>query len=107
MLPDRGLVGGAMLLLLLVPMFLIISPIESRGIYVRLTPQLKGVFEHCLGGPIIVTVRRDNASNQMLLNGKRVVQQDLARNLQAELATRANWEVYVEGADPIDLGDAV
>jgi biopolymer transport protein ExbD len=96
-----------MLLLLLVPMFLIISPIESRGIYVRLTPQLKGVFEDCLGGPIIVTVRRDNASNQMLLNGKRVVQQDLARNLQAELATRANWEVYVEGADPIDLGDAV
>src|ERR1700722_4828184 len=38
-LPNRGLVGGAMVLLLLIPMFVMVTQHDlAKGIYVRLSP---------------------------------------------------------------------
>lgn len=107
-LPNRGLIGGAVILLLLVLMFLLISPQESRGIYIRLTP-LRGrePDEDCLAGPIVVTVNQHHASSQMLLNGTEVSREELQRALRTKLSTRANWEVFVEGDDSVPYADPI
>jgi hypothetical protein len=79
-LPNRGLVGGAVMLLLLVPMFLMISQEpDYKGIYVRLVPPRgRELDEYCLVGPIVVTVKGDYKSSTMLLDGKEVSREELA-----------------------------
>lgn len=105
-LPNRGLVGGAVVLLLLIPMFLMVAEQESKGIYVRLTLQrLRGPDENCLAGPIVVKVKSHNASSQMLLNGTEISREELEQSLRTKLSTRANWEVFVEGDDSVSFAD--
>jgi len=104
-LPNRGLVGGAMILLLLVPMFVMVTEHDlSRGIYVRIVPRHhSGPDENCLDGPIVVAVRQHGNSSQLLLNGTAVDGEQLEAALKSELAGRANWEVFVEGDDAAEF----
>jgi biopolymer transport protein ExbD len=105
MLPNRGLIGGPVILLLLIPMFLLVSPQESRGVYIRLTPQRgRGPDENCLAGPIVVTINQ-HGSLKLLLNGTEVSREEFERALKSKLAERADWEVFVEGDDSVSFAD--
>jgi biopolymer transport protein ExbD len=105
-LPDRGVVGGAVVLLLLIPMFLMVSREDSKGIYVRLTPRpRKGPDENCLAGLIVVEVQSRDGSSKMLLNGIEVSRNELEESLITKLSTRANWEVFVDGDESVSFGD--
>jgi len=105
-LPDRAVVGGALMLLLLPAMFLMILPMTPKGLYVRLVPRHDWrPNENCLQGPIVVSVNWHNGSSQMFLNGKEITRDELARALKAELARRENWEVFVEGDDNVSYSD--
>ena len=107
-LPNRGLVGGAVVLLLLIPMFLLVAPQPGKGIYVELARHPGwGHDENCLAGPIVVTVKRHHESSQLHMNGTEVNRDALARVLRTSLSTRANWEVFVEGDDSVELADAM
>src|ERR1700722_8966816 len=100
MLPNRGLIGGAVILLLLIPMFLMVAPQESRGIYIRLTPQRgRGPDETCLAGPIVVTIKQQGSVSKLFMNGTEVGREEFERALKSKLAERADWEVFVEGDD--------
>jgi biopolymer transport protein ExbD len=106
MLPNLGLIGGPIFLVLLIIMFLSVSFRESRGIYVRLTPRRgREPHEDCLAGAIVVSVNQHSASSQMLLNGTEIGREELERALKTKLSTRANWEVYVEGDDSVSFAD--
>jgi biopolymer transport protein ExbD len=109
-LPDRATVGGAMMLLLLIPMFLLVNGWNprARGIYVRITPAHHiEPDEDCLEGPIVVEVRGHYSSAHLLLKGKDISQEGLGPALRAELARRAHWEVFVEGDDSVPHGDVM
>lgn len=106
MLPNRGLIGGPVILLLLILMFLLISPQESRGIYIQLTPRHgRGPNENCLAGPIVVTISQHGSLSKLLLNGTEVSRQEFERALKSKLAERAEWEVFVEGDDSVSFAD--
>jgi biopolymer transport protein ExbD len=106
MLPNRGLIGGPVILLLLIPMFLLVSFRESRGIHVRLTPQGgRGSNENCLAGPIVVTINQHGSLSRLLLNGTEVSREEFERALKSKLAERADWEVFVEGDDSVSFAD--
>jgi biopolymer transport protein ExbD len=108
--PNRGVVGSAAVLLLLVPTFLMVieSDENNRGIYVRLTPQRgRGPDENCLAGPIILAVKRNNASSPFLVNGVETSRGELTQALKTKLAPRANWEVFVEAEDAVDFSNAM
>lgn len=111
MLPDRGLVGGALVLLLLVPMSLIITPPPSTGIYVQLVSRAGSwPDENCIARPIVVAVKRHDASAQISVNGAEVSRSAFQQVLKSNLATRAQWEVFVEADDSMafaDLMDAI
>jgi len=100
-LPNRGLVGGMMVLILLIPVSILVNQHDlAMGIYVRLVPRHhSGPDENCLEGPIIVTVKRYGGVIQLFLNGTKVGREQLAPALASKLAWRANWEVFVEGDD--------
>lgn len=105
-LPNRGVVGGAAILLVLIPTFLMVSGQPSKGIYVRLTPsRFTGPDENCLAGPIVVELKSHSALSQMLLNGKAVGREELRQSLKTKLSTRANWEVLVQGDESLSLAD--
>jgi len=106
-LPNRGLVGGAMILLLLLPLFIIVTQHDPiRGIYVRLLPRHhSGPDEICLKGPVIVTINQYGSVSKLLLNGTEVRREEFERALKSELAQRANWEVFVEGDDSVSFND--
>jgi biopolymer transport protein ExbD len=106
MLPNRGLIGGAVILLLLMPMFLMVAPQESRGIYIRLTPQRgRGLDENCLAGPIVVTINQHSSLSKLLINGTEVSREEFERALKSKLAERADWEVFIEGDDSTSFAD--
>jgi biopolymer transport protein ExbD len=108
--PNRGVVGSAAVLLVLVPTFLMVieSDQNNRGIYVRLTPQRgRSPDENCLAGPVIVTVKRSDASSLFLVNGAEAKREELAQALKIKLASRANWEVFVEAEDAVNFSDAM
>jgi biopolymer transport protein ExbD len=106
-LPNRGLVGLA-ILPLLVPAFLMNLEPESKGIYIKLTQQRgQGPDENCLAGPIKVTVKGDRTSTKLFVDGAEVSPAELERALRAKLASRANWEVFVEGDDSVELAGPV
>lgn len=107
LLPNRGLLGAPIVLLLL-GMFFTIGPRPSVGVQVRLTSQRRGgIDERCLVGPIVVAVRGDRTSNRMFLNGAEVTAQELPLALKSQLSTRANWEVFVEADDLVSFDDAM
>ena len=104
LLPNLGLIGGPIFLVLLIIMFLSVSFRESRGIYVRLTPQLgRGPNENCLAGPIVVTISQNGSVSKLLLNGTEVKREEFEGALKSKLAERANWEVFVEGDDSVSF----
>jgi biopolymer transport protein ExbD len=118
-LSDRGVVGGTIVLLLLVPAFLMIEwqhP-TPKGIYVQLSAaHYWDSNQDNAEGPIIVSVKRQDDSAQIFLNGKEIRREELEQALKAELARRANWVVFVEGdnslpyAEPmhvLDVGHAL
>lgn len=115
MLPNRGLVGGALILLLLVPVFVMVTQHElSKGFYVGLVPRHRsGPDEVCLLGPVVVSVRQHGSVTQLLLSGTEVSREQLEGALKSELVRRANWEVFVESDDtvsfayPMDVVDAI
>jgi biopolymer transport protein ExbD len=106
-LPNRGLVGGAMILLLLAPTFVMVTKGDlARGIYVRLTPgHHSGPDDICLAGPIIVTIKQQGSASKLFLNGTEVSREEFERALKSKLAARANWEVFVEGDDSVSFAD--
>jgi len=106
-LPNRGLVGGAMILLLLAPVFVMVTQHDlARGIYVRVTPRHHtGPDEICLEGPIVVTVNQHGSASELLMNGTEVSHEELERALKSKLSTRANWEVFLEGDDSLSFAD--
>lgn len=107
-LPNRGLLGGSVVLLLLLPMYLIVEPQESLGIYIRLRLRFFGGFnETCLAGPLIVTVHARNHSSYFLLNGVETPRQELEQSLKTNLARRRNWDVFVEADDAVDVAGPV
>ncbi|HEY6371201.1 MAG TPA: biopolymer transporter ExbD [Candidatus Sulfotelmatobacter sp.] len=108
-LPNRGLVGGAMILLLLAPAFVMITQQDlAMGIYVRLAPQHhSGPDDLCLAGPIGVTIDQQGSVSKVLLNGAEVSQEELEPALKSKLAARANWEVFVEVDDSASFADSV
>jgi biopolymer transport protein ExbD len=105
-LPNRGLVGGSAVLLLLLPAYLIVegAVLEAKGIYVRLaaTPS-HTPNEYCLAGPIVVTLRRSNEETRTFVSGAELRREELPRALTKELAARANWEVFVEVDDSLEF----
>jgi biopolymer transport protein ExbD len=108
--PNRGVVGGAAVLLVLVPTFLMVieNDQNNRGIYVWLTPQPgRGPDENCLAGPIVVTVKHKESSSLFLVDGAEISRGELGRALKTKLAPRANWEVFVEAEDAVDFSDAM
>jgi biopolymer transport protein ExbD len=105
-LPNRGLLSMAVLLVLL-PTFITILPQESKGIHLRLIPFRGGPDENCLAGPIVLTVRQQKTSSRMLLNGVPVGVGDLQHALRNRLASRANWEVFVEADEGLALSEAM
>lgn len=102
-LPNRGLIGGAMVLLLLLPVFFMVTQHDpAKGIYVRVVPRHQpGPDEICLLGPIVVTVRQQGSLAKLLIGGTEVSSERFAEALKAELARRANWEVFVESDDSV------
>ena len=106
-LPNRGLVGGAMILLLLVPVFVMVTQHDlARGIYVRLVPRHhSGPDENCLEGPIVVAVQEHGKVSQLFLNGTEVGREQLEQALKSKLAGRANWEVFIEGDDVSEFAE--
>jgi biopolymer transport protein ExbD len=109
MLPNRGLVGGTMVLLLLPLAFVMVFQNDlAKGIYVRLSPlHHSGPDEICLEGPIVVTVKQRNSLSQTLVNGTEVRQEDLQQVLKSKLSGRANWEVFVEADDSLPFADGM
>jgi biopolymer transport protein ExbD len=106
MLPNRGLIGGPIILLLLILMFILLSPQESRGIYVRLVPRHhSGPDELCLAGPIVVTISQSGSASRFLVNGGEVNKEELEGSLKSKLAQRADWEVLIEGDDSVSFAD--
>lgn len=105
LLPNLGLIGGPVFLVLLIIMFLLNSPRESRGIYVRLTQRGWGPDENCLAGPIVVTINQHGSLSRLLLNGTEVSREEFERALKSKLAERADWEVFVDGDDSVSLAD--
>jgi biopolymer transport protein ExbD len=108
-LPNRGLVGGAMILLLLPPLFVMVTQhYLARGVYVRLVHgHYSGPDELCLEGPIVVTVNQDGLVSKLLLNGIEVSRQEFEGALKSKLAKRAHWEVFVEGDDSVSFADSM
>ena len=107
-LPNRGLVGGSAVLLLLLPMYLMLEKPDSRGIYVGINASAGRTPDgHCLPGPIVVAVRKEGISTQLFLNGSEMTHEKLAGALRARLAVRANWEVFIEGDDAISYSDVM
>lgn len=106
-LPDRGLAGGAVVLILLVPMFMMVTRHSPAwGVYLRLAPRYHPeADQNCLEGPIIVTVKQHGVARQLILSGVKVSQEDLERALSLKLAGRAEREVFVEGDDSMLLAD--
>jgi biopolymer transport protein ExbD len=105
--PNRGLVGGAMILLLLAPAFVMVTQNDlASGIYVRLIPRHhSGPDDICLAGPIVVTIRQQGSVIKVLLNGIEVSREEFERALKSKLAERANWEVFVESDDTLSFAD--
>jgi biopolymer transport protein ExbD len=106
-LPNRGAVGGAMILLLLIPTFVMVTQQDPEiGILVRLVPQHpSGPDELCLEGPIVVAINQSGSASKLLLNGTEVKREDFEGALKSKLAERANWEVFVEGDDSVSFAD--
>jgi biopolymer transport protein ExbD len=88
-------------------MYLMLAPPDSKGIYVRTTPSLHLPDEYCLAGPIVLSLRKNGASTRTYLNGAEIKPEQLARALRAQLAARANWEVFVEGDDSLDFAESM
>ena len=107
LLPNRGLLGAPVILLLLV-MFFAFGPRPSTGFIVRLTPRRIGTLdEKCFAGPLIVTVRYRSTSSQLSLNGTEVTLDRLGPALKPQLSMRANWEVFVEADDVLPFAEAM
>jgi biopolymer transport protein ExbD len=106
-LPNRGVVGGATILLLLIPLFVMVTQHDpKRGIYVRLVPRHpSGPDELCLEVPIVVTINQRRSVSKLLLNGTEVCGEDFEGALKSKLAQRANWEVFVAGDDSVLFAD--
>src|ERR1700733_10624162 len=106
MIPNLGLIGGPVILVLLIVMFVLVSFQESMGIYVRLVPRNpRGPDELCLAGPIVVTINQSGSVSRLLLNGTEVSREEFGRALESKLAGRANWEVFIEGDDSVSFAD--
>ncbi|MFZ0782930.1 MAG: biopolymer transporter ExbD [Candidatus Sulfotelmatobacter sp.] len=106
LLPNLGLIGGPIFLVLLIIMFLLVSFRESRGIYIRLTPQRgRRPDENCLAGPIVVTINQHGSLSRLLLNGTEVSREEFERALKSKLAERADWEVFIDGDDSVSFAD--
>jgi len=105
--PNRGLIGGAAMLLLLVPTFLLVTQeYPQQGIYVHLTLRHDGgPDENCLAGPIVVTVRGDYKTSQLFVDGVKVDRAELPQTLKNRLKSRANWEVFIEGDEDLSFSD--
>jgi biopolymer transport protein ExbD len=106
-LPNRGLVGGAMILLLLVPVIIMVTEHDpARGIYVRSTPRHhSGPDDICLASPIVVTIKQVGSQSSLLVNNTEVNPDEFERALKSKLAQRANWEVFVEAEDEVSFDD--
>jgi biopolymer transport protein ExbD len=102
-LPNRGLLG-VVILPLLVPVFLSLFEPESTGIYVQLSPQLgQAVDENCLSGPILLRVKQHDGSSRVVLDGQEIQWSELRPTLISKLSGRANWEVFVEADEDVEL----
>ena len=106
MLPNRGLVGGALILLPLVPVFMVTQHDLARGIYVRLAPRdHSGPDGICVAGPIVVTINQHGSLSTLRLDGTEMSREELEQSLKSKLSKRANWEVFVEGEDSVSFAD--
>ena len=108
-LPNRGLVGGAMIFLLLLPVFVMVTQHDlARGIYVRLSLRHhSGPDDICLAGPIVVKIIQDGSVSRLLLDETEVSREEFERALKTKLAERAHWEVFVEGDDSVSFADSM
>lgn len=103
-LPNRGLIGGVVVLLVLIPVFQSIQEPDSTGIYVQLSPQRgQGVDENCVSGPILVTVKSHDGSSRVMVNGTEIRWEALRQALITRLSSRANWEVFVDADEDVEL----
>jgi hypothetical protein len=76
-LPNRGLVGGAICLLLPIVFFMVTQHDPARGIYVGLvTRRHSGPDEICLEGPIVLTINQHGSVSKLLLNGTEVSREE-------------------------------
>jgi biopolymer transport protein ExbD len=103
-LPNRGLIS-IVFLILLVPMFQSIMEPGSKGIYLRLFLQRIPFDEKCLSGAVVVTVKEHNGAIRIRLNGTEIQLENLQQALASQLSHRADWEVFVQGDENIELSD--
>jgi biopolymer transport protein ExbD len=105
--PNRGLVGGAMILMLLLPVFLMVTEHElGKGIYVRLVPRHSlETYDRCLRDQIVVTVQKRGFTSALFVNGVDVDPGQLEQVLKRRLAERPYWQVFVEGDDELSFAD--
>ena len=63
--------------------------------------------ENCFAGPIVVTIKSQNSSTKMFIDGADVNAQDPARELGKKLAMRAHWEVFVDADESVQFATAM
>jgi hypothetical protein len=74
------------------------------GVYVQLSPQLgQAVDESCLSGPILLRVKQHDGSSRVVLDGQEMQWSELRPTLISKLSGRANWEVFVEADEDVEL----
>ena len=96
-LPDRGLIGGAMALLLVMPL-VVRTPIPTKGFYVHLSAaNYADAGASGFGDRVIVKVLQQKNRVGFLLNGKEVPREKLSKALKPGLSKQAEPTVFVEG----------
>jgi biopolymer transport protein ExbD len=104
-LPNRGLIG-VVFLVLSVPMFLSMLGPESQGIYVHLSPAQR-LATKCVNDAIVITVKKHNRDIRVTVNGMGIPRNDVWQALVPKLSVRANWEVFVDADQDVDVSDLI
>lgn len=111
-LADRGIVGGTLILLLLIPACILmhwtLNPYRAQGIYVCLPNQHRTrTLLKTTDSPIIVTILRRKDSFRLLLNGQEIRPEDMGGVLKLQFATRPDWTVFIEGDENLSYADVM
>jgi biopolymer transport protein ExbD len=109
-LPDRGVVFGMPVMVMLIVMWVITQQRESRGTYVSLAAPSIAVPVMNTESALVVQVEVEDRARRKWepkyrVQGSVVAASDLREALKRELARRSPWVVYIYGDDSVALTD--